>query len=243
MSILKYEQWGEAYDLANLFQESISKEILLESSEESKNILNNIVKYLKLNVAIIFSFGTGMELLIPIVRNLCENGELKINLTIETVAMMTLTAVTIAYLEEAKEEKLRRQLEKDSRSLLEEMKLRGVGNGIIKKIVRCIKSIGSLAKLIFRHKKTVVTSFFEMFGYAALCVPILNGLKTLVGTYQMTLDSFSHNISTLLLGIGGLSVKSIINWFSNRKSQDVSTEFVDSGYEADSEDDKLIKEQ
>lgn len=242
MSILKFEHYNQVVDMRLQFKQNFNTEIVLES-EGTGTVLNSIVTDLKLNTAVIFSFGTGMELLIPIVRRLCENGEFKIDLNLQTVTLMTLTAVTIAYLEEVKEEKLRKQLEKDSKSLLEEMKLRGVGNGIIKKIVKCIKSIGSLSKLVLKHKKSIITSFFEMLGYAAICVPVLNSVNALVGKYNMTLDSFSNNISSLILGLGSLSVKNIYNWLVDRGRTDSSSEYVDSRYDSDSDKDKLIKEQ
>lgn len=242
MSILKFEHYNQVVDMRLQFKQNFNTEIVLES-EGTGTVLNSIVTDLKLNTAVIFSFGAGMELLIPIVRRLCENGEFKIDLNLQTVTLMTLTAVTIAYLEEVKEEKLRKQLEKDSKSLLEEMKLRGVGNGIIKKIVKCIKSIGSLSKLVLKHKKSIITSFFEMLGYAAICVPVLNSVNALVGKYNMTLDSFSNNISSLILGLGSLSVKNIYNWLVDRGRTDSSSEYVDSRYDSDSDKDKLIKEQ
>lgn len=243
MSILKFEHYNHAVDLRHQFKQYFNNEILLES-EGTKKVLKSVVNDLRLNTAVIFSFGTGMELLIPIVKKLCENGEFKIDLNIQTVTLMTLTAVTIAYLEEVKEEKLRKELEKDSKSLLEEMKLRGVGNGIIKKIVRCIKSIGSLAKLVTKHKKSIITSFFEMLGYAALCVPVLNSVNALVGKYDMTLDSFSKNIASLILGLGSLSVKNIFNWLMDKGTMNQNAdEYVDSRYDSDDDEDKLIKEQ
>jgi hypothetical protein len=269
MHLIKYASYSKAIDLGKEFLKYTKMEPMFESeSEGSKNILADLAEKYKLNLTLVLSFGTGMELMVPIIKKLCENGEFKIDLNNETLVLMSLTAVTIAYLEEAKEEKLRKEadkhkdtqeelkeqeklihvLEKDSKSLLEELKLRGVGNGIIKKLILCIKAIGKLIKILFKHSKTIIDSFFDMFGYAAICIPILNSLKILINNYSWTLDNFYNNLESLFIGLGSLSARYLVDWFLDfRKNKQLPKElkddnYLDAGYDSNNKE-KLIKEQ
>jgi hypothetical protein len=248
MRIYSYDDYSRALDLSNHFMKNITTDIILESDEETEeddNFLSKLTKDLKLNTALILSFGTCMELLIPIVKKLCENGEFQIELTPHNLALMTLTAVTVAYLEEEKEKGKKEKLEKDSKSMLEELKLRGIGNGIIKKLVKALMSIGYISKLIFQHKKNIVASFFEMLGYASLYVPVLNGIKAIIGDYNLTLDNFSNNIASLLLGLASLSAKHILNMLTKatkKEDDEKKTDIIDSTYDTEGRE-KLIREQ
>lgn len=238
MKLLKYNDYSQAMQLTEEFLQGVKQEAIFES-DDHKSTLHKLAEDLKLNLGIIVSFGTGMEVMIPIIRKLCENGELKVDLTFETLAMITLTAITIAYLEEVKDNEKKQLLETDSKSLLEELKLRGVGNGIIKKIVSCIKSIGSLTALMFKHQRTIIQSFFDMLGYAALCVPVLNSIKFLISNHNWSLDSFSNNIASVVIGLASLSAKSLMKWLYNLADKATRTPDV---VEND-DDEKLIQEQ
>lgn len=238
MKLLKFNEYSQTIQLTEEFLQGVKQEAIFES-DDHKSVLNKLAEDLKLNLGIIVSFGTGMDVMIPIVRRLCENGEIKVDLTFETLAMITLTAVTIAYLEEVKDNEKKQVLESDSKSLLEELKLRGVGNGIIKKVVNCIKSIGSLTALLFKHQRSIIQSFFDMLGYAALCVPVLNSIKFLVSSHNWSLDTFSNNIASVVIGLASLSTKSLLKWLYN-----LADKATKGPEEVESEDDeKLIQEQ
>jgi hypothetical protein len=214
--IHKFKAYSEAATLAGSFVGALTGDHpVYESGGDGARVLAKIVAKLKLNAGIIMSFGTGMEVLVPLVRRLIENGEIKVDLNTETATLLTLTAITIAYLQEEKEEKARRRLERDSRSLLEELKLSGVGNGIVKKTVGCIKAIGAVARLLMRHRGHVLTSFFEMLGYTALCLPVINAIKSIVGTYHFTLDNFKQNMASVALGLGALSAEQGLEYLKN----------------------------
>lgn len=271
MQLIKFNTWSKSYDIGQEFLSYLKIQPVNEAeSGDFKQMLQEIINKYRLNIALTLSFGTGLEVFIPVVKRLCENGEFKIDLTPENLVMMVVTAVTIAYLEETKEEKARKlleddpdiseyeieqkdelisKLETDSKSLLEELKLKGIGNGIIKKLLLVIKSIGKLSRFIFRKSKTVIESFFDMFGYAAICIPILNSIKILISNYQWTLDNFNNNIESVILGLTSLSAKHIINWFLDlRKDKKLPVEIRHSGKYIDTkfdreEKDELIKEQ
>lgn len=78
-----------------------------------------------------------------------------------------------------------------------------------------------------------------MLGYAALCVPVLNSIKFLVSSHNWSLDTFSNNIASVVIGLASLSTKSLLKWLYN-----LADKATKGPEEVESEDDeKLIQEQ
>jgi len=189
---------------------------ITNESNEYKSVLKKIIEDLKLNYSLVLTFGIGLEAMYPVIKSLVENMNLKIDMKIETIVLMTIAAITIAYLEEKKEAKERKKLEHDSKSMLEELKLRGVGNGIIKKIVACIKSIGNLFKILFKNKRHIINGFFDMFGYTSIVIPTINAILYMIGKYNMNLDTLPSNFLSLGLGITTISAKHGLNYIIDK---------------------------
>lgn len=204
--IERFGGYSAAMGIAEEFVAAVPAAMVAESGGV-RDVLSKILADLKVNAGVIMSFGTGLEVMMPLVRRLVQNGELKVDLNVENAVLLTLTALTIAYLQEEREEAARRMLDRDSRSLLEELKLRGVGNGIVKKVVGCIKAVGALARVLMKHRGHVLSSFFEMLGYTALCVPVIGAIKSVVNMHGLTLDTFPQNMASLALGLGSLGMK------------------------------------
>jgi hypothetical protein len=137
---------------------------------------------------------------------------LNIDLTPETIVLMTIAGITIAYLEEHKELEERKKLEKDAKSMLEELKLRGVGNGIVKKLVACIKSMGNIFKILFKNRRHIINGFFDMFGYTSIVIPVLNAISYMIGKYDMNLETLPSNFLSLGLGVTTLAAKHGLNY-------------------------------
>jgi len=211
MNVLKYQDYNKTIELAEDFIQFFGKSILNESKEDPyKNILKKVVDDLKLNTSLILTFGTGVGCMYPIVSNLIKNMKLNIEMTPENIVLMTVTSLTITFLEEKKRYK-NNIYKKDIKSLLEECKLRGVGNGIIKKIVMSFKSIGKIFSLIFRNSKYVINGFFDMFGYTAMLVPVMNALLFIINKYTMNLNTVISNFYSLGIGIGTIIAKHGVN--------------------------------
>jgi cytochrome c biogenesis protein CcdA len=211
MKILKYSEHNKSFEMAEEFLNIIGNGVFNESDEHN-TILKKIIKDLKLNSSIALTFGTGLTAMIPLVNKLVST--LKIDLTTDTVVLITITGLTIAYLEEKKElsVKKRMQIEKDSKSMLEELKLKGVGNGVIKKIVKCIKSIGNIFKILFKNTRHVVNGFFDMFAYSAIAVPVVNAILYMVNKYDMNLETLPSNFLSLGLGVTTIAAKHGLNY-------------------------------
>jgi hypothetical protein len=74
-----------------------------ESAPEDnfKEVLSGLSKDLKFNFGLIFTFGAGIKAMYPIVDNLVRNEALKIDLSVESVLLLTLAGLSITYLEES----------------------------------------------------------------------------------------------------------------------------------------------
>lgn len=235
MVILKYRQ----YDMSNRFIELLQGYQINESMSEYniKDVLRDLSKDLKFNYSLIFTFGAGIKIMFPIVENLIRNESLKIEFTNENILLLTLTALAITYLEEKNnkigDNKIKCSCDvvskdcqvckgsgyidsevtrDDARTLLEELKLRGVGNGIVKKLVNCFKSIGNIIKVLFKNSPYVINGLIDMFGYTAMLFPTMNAISALVGEYELNMDTLPGNFLALGAGIGTFLAKRGFNY-------------------------------
>ena len=126
MKIQRFEEYDSTESMAFNFINSFDK-MLLESDETNyRKVQKKVVNDLKLNTRLIATFGAGIGALYPIVDSLIRNmGISSMEITSESVVLLTIASVTIAYLEEKRfktpeEEAL---LTKDSQSMLEELKM------------------------------------------------------------------------------------------------------------------------
>jgi hypothetical protein len=144
---------------------------------------------------------------------------------------------------------------KDAQTMLEELKMRGIGNGIVKKFVAGFKAIGSFFKILLRGTPYVVTGLVDMLGYTALMIPAMNAISSFVGKYDITIDTLAANLLSVGVGVGSLVTKQGINWLVGKLRNslhikgmfDIQTpterayDIIDG--ETDLDNTKLIKEQ
>lgn len=210
MKIQKFKEYS-LYDSMSLdFIEAFDK-IITESSEVNyKKVQRKVISDLKLNSKLVLTFGTGINVFYPVIYKLMEKMKISsLELTYDKVVLLTICAFTIIYLEEKKfkskeEEEI---LTKDSKSMLEELKMMGIGNGIVKKIIKIFKSITYIFKLIGKHVGAVTGGFMDMFAYTAMLIPIMNGILYIIGKYDLNLDNFIKNFIGLSIGVGTLITK------------------------------------
>ena len=210
MKIQKFKEYSLQDSMANDFLNSFDK-MIVESEETSyKNIEKKVISDLRLNVKLVLTFGAGIGAFYPIVDKLMKNMNIdSIELTPDRIVLLTIAAVTIIFLEEkkfksAEEEEI---LVKDSKSMLEELKMMGIGNGIVKKLIKGLKSITNIFSLIGKHLGAVVGGFIDMFSYTSMLIPIMNGILYIVGKYDMNLDTICDNFMGLAMGVGTLIAK------------------------------------
>ena len=246
--IVRFNEFRDPELMGEEFLEIMLNPQINESVEESKiiEILKSLSKDLKFNTRLIFTFGTGIAALYPVVTNLIKNGSIKMEMTPENIVLLTLTALTITYLEETNNKVGDTRIvcdecdgsgevddvecevckgegyltsvatKKDAQTMLEELKLRGVGNGIVKKFVGAFKSIGKLVGIILRGTPYVVKGIMDMFGYTALLVPTMNAIAATVGNYDVNVDNIIGNVTSLGVGIGIFLGKQAVNYLVDK---------------------------
>lgn len=210
MEIIKFREYSLQDSMVVDFLNSFDK-MITESDETSyKKIEKKVISDLKLNAELVLTFGAGIGAFYPIVARLMNNMSIdSIELTPDRIVLLTIAAITIIYLEEkkcksSKEEEI---LTKDSKSMLEELKMMGIGNGIVKKLIKGLKSITNIFSLIGKHLGAVVGGFIDMFAYTSMLIPIMNGILYVIGKYDMNLDTLCDNFMGLAMGIGTVIAK------------------------------------
>jgi len=211
MKIQRYTDYTLQNEMAEEFLNSFDKMVKESDGGTSyEKVAKKVISDLKLNVSLVATFGAGIGALYPVVQGLMENMNLdSFILTPESIVLLTLSSVTIAYLQEkkfksAEEEEI---LVKDSKSMLEELKMMGIGNGIVKKLIKGLKSITNIFSLIGKHLGAVVGGFIDMFSYTGMLIPIMNGILYIVGKYDMNLDTICDNFMGLAMGVGTVIAK------------------------------------
>jgi hypothetical protein len=96
------------------------------------------------------------------------------------------------------------EIKENAQSLLAELKLRGIGNGIVKKVVKSFQAIGNLIKIVFKNVNNVINGFVDMFAYTSLLLPCMNVLASFIDKYSLNLDTLQGNF--LSIGVGVLTI-------------------------------------
>ncbi len=205
--IYKTEDYFRYNKISQEFIESLDSYIIKESKENvSKSVIEKVISDLKLNLNLVGVFGSGIGAFYPIVDALIKG--INIDANEDTIVLMTVCAMTIIYFEEKKlKQEDQDKIVKDSKYMLEELKLKGVGNGIMKKLVKAFQSIKNIFSIISKHLGAVFGGFVDMFSYTAILIPIMNSIFFVVGKYNMNLDNLIENFLGLSIGVGTIFAK------------------------------------
>ena len=220
MKIQRYNDFNLTESMVEYFINEFNTQIVTESSsEDSQSTLKKIVSDLKLNFRLVGTFGFGIGAFLPIVNQLMKNMDLSsVELSKETLVLLTLTAISIIFLEEknSKTPEEEADLTKDSKSMLEELRMKGIGDGIVKKIIKCLKSAKNIFKVIGKHMGAVVAGFMDMFAYSTLMVPIMTTLSSLINKFDLNLDTMPQNFLMIAAGVGTIITKHGIAYLLNK---------------------------
>ena len=219
-SIKRYNDYQDFDKMAYDFIDGLES-IIKESDTDDdnyKSIFRKFIKDLKLNFALIGTFGTGIGTFIPIVDKLMRNMNISTELNTEKIVLLTICSLTIIYLEEKKfkDEKEEQNLIDDSKSMLEELKMMGLGNGIVKIVIKALSSIKNIFNIIGKHVGAVVGGIIDMFAYTAILLPVLNGIQYIVGKYDLTPETLAQNLIGLAAGMGTIIAKHGIVYILNK---------------------------
>jgi hypothetical protein len=175
-----------------------------------KRIEKKVISDLKLDMRLVLTFGSGIGALYPVVYKMMENlGLSGVEITKETIVLLTIACITIVFLEEKKSKNAEEEerLTKDSKSMLEELRMRGIGDGIVKKVMKSIESIKNVFATISKHVGSIVGGVIDMFGYTAILIPVMNAILWVIGKYDMSVDSVIQNFFSLGVGIASRIAK------------------------------------
>ena len=262
MKIQRYTDYTLQNEMAEEFLNSFDKMVKESDGDTSyQKVAKKVISDLKLNVSLVATFGAGIGALYPVVQGLMENMNLdSFILTPESIVLLTLSSVTISYLQEKKFKSAEEedQLTKDSKSMLEELKMKGFGNGIVKKLIKSLESVKNIFLVIGKHIGAVIGSILDMFAYTSLLIPLLNGVMSIIHKYDLNLETLPQNFLGLAVGVGTIIAKhgivEIINRIKNKFPinpkevlDDIETpaiqRFATFGDSEEKQDGDLIKEQ
>lgn len=185
-------------------QDSNLKDTGKEQSDSLyKSIQKKVILDLKLDSKLILTFGTGIGAIYPIVLKMMENMSLGIDITRQTTVLLTIAAITIVYLEEKKFKTTEEEdiLTKDSKSMLEELRMQGIGDGIVKKLIKALSSIKNIFSTIVKYLGTAISGIIDMFAYTSILIPIMNAISVVIGLHEMSVDDVIVNFFTLSMGV------------------------------------------
>jgi len=214
--ILKFSEHQNWYKIAENLINGIINPPLLESSENQEeifSILKNFQKDLKFNIKLILTFGMGITSMYPIVFGLIKNQNLKVDLSYENIVLLTLTSIVILAMKTNKDIEISKE---DVKTLLTELKLRGIGNGIVKKIIKCLNSLGNVVVLLFKNTPKVIRNLLDMFAYTSLLIPTMNALSAIINDYNWTIDTTIGNLYSLGIGISTFLSKNGLDYLVNK---------------------------
>ena len=221
--ILKYKDYSLSEERALELIQNICKPQMNESKLWSnfESIAIKLSKDLKFNFGLVVTFGAGIKVMLPVVNRFIQNGTFNFEMNEENLILLTIAVVSIFYLEETANkagDELNAEGEKsevtkrDCQTMLEELKMRGIGQGIVKKFVSAFNAISKFFKMLFRGTPYVVNGLLDMFGYTALMVPCMNALSAFIGKYDMTIETIGANLLSLGVGVGALLAKQGVVW-------------------------------
>jgi hypothetical protein len=221
---MKIQRFGDFYK-----QESILEDFLLSLNETSdeisydhspqdsnlkdtgkeqsdslyKSVQKKVILDLKLDSKLILTFGTGIGALYPVVLEMMQNMSISVDVSKQSVVLLTIAAITITYLEEKKfktpeEEDI---LTKDSKSMLEELRMQGIGDGIVKKVIKALNGIKNIFSVIGKHLGAAVGGVIDMFAYTAILIPVMNAILAVIGIHEMSVDDVISNFFSLSIGV------------------------------------------
>ena len=210
MSIKKFADFNHSEILLEDFIQSLWQNVNESEDQKSeedsvyRRIEKKVFSDLKLDTKLVFTFGAGIGALYPVVMQMLENMSIfNFELSKQSAVLLTIAAITIIYLEEKKSKSSEEEerLTKDSRSMLEELRMRGIGDGIVKKVIKALTGIKNIFSKIGKHLGAAIGGIIDMFSYTAILIPIINAVLKIIVKYDMGVDEMISNFFILSTGI------------------------------------------
>lgn len=233
--VLRYDD----YMIVDDFYSSLIKEMMVTESNNKSTYKEASNKYkaeletfkkkykdsLKINTKMILLFSTSITAFSPIVEAIIKNTNILSNVASpQTVLMLSLASIIIVYDDVKNNNDEHKTLMDMLHSIFEELQLNGIGQGIVKKIVRVLKMIMHIFNVVGKRIHIIISNLIEMFAYTALMFPIMNSILYIIDKYTFNIDTTIFNLKSLIIGCATLAgkylTKSIIDAIkANRKQK------------------------
>ena len=181
-------------EMAHDFLVSVFGEVLTESSDIAFN--DFFINKLPLHRKLLEHYKIVFNIMKTITDKLLENSNLNTKIDEKFINLLSATTFSVCVLEEGiyiKQSKIRKEdIEKEIKILLEELKLCGVGNGVVKNLSKIYQSIFHMSHILFKSKD-IFASFNEHNLTKSLVIYIRNNKLSL----NNFIDSFSNLENTI----------------------------------------------
>jgi hypothetical protein len=248
--ILKYQEHSNWEEIAKDFLYEVQNPIISESEENGDDLtshIKNIFNRFGFNLELVFTFGTGVKFMFPIVSKLVENMQLEVVPTKEDVVLLCITILSIIYLRYKKEPLIS---DEDIKNKLNgEIKLKfGNPRSIVNKLLKCFEHIFLFIKKFPRLFGVAVSDIIDMFSYTSILIPVMNAIGTFCSKYELTPDNLLGNLASLGVGIMTISSKNLYDYLKNKIKGSKGNELDEPDHLSDPDEfdlgsEKLIQEQ
>ena len=140
--------------------------------------------------------------LYSITTHLIKNSSLKVVLTDKIIKLFTLAALSVCVMDDMdflKENKFKKSdYEIELKSILEELKLNGVGNGLVRNLADIYKAITDMSSNLFKTKK-----IFEIFSKPNF----LHTIDSYIQKYSLSINNISSYFDKIFNVIHTLYIK------------------------------------
>src|SRR5574344_335853 len=212
-----YARIDEFYQMIGncILNESVTDDFKTKQSiykDALESFKTTYAKAFSLNLGFIGKFSTAITVFCPIIEKLMKGQNISYDVTSPTtIIMIAIASITIIVsTEKNKYGNTHDMCVKISKSIIEELKMRGVGEGLVKKSVKILELIKKLFMKIGRCVSLLIFELGEMFAYTALMIPIMNAIFSFVGKYSFTFDTCIFNLKTFIFGVATLGAKYLI---------------------------------
>lgn len=165
--------------------------------DKNKELIKKISKDLKVDLSQLKDFDKSISIFLPTIESILNNVS-NIENNDEVNILSTMATSFIIYLE--KEENSNEEyLTKASRTLLEELKLRGVGNGVIKKIIKSLESIKNFISFLYSYKNKDIDSFSDLISIKGI-KNVFKILSDIILEYKMSNEDIVMNFNNISTG-------------------------------------------
>lgn len=192
--IYNYEDYNIYDNITEDFLKHLNSLKIINLNNSYIDSQNEIINRIKIDTFILDIIGSDITFFYNIVEILIKNTN-KIELTNDNVVLSTLCSLSIIFIEENKNNENNNLLVKNSKSILEELKMGGVGDGIVKSIINLFYNIKNLISLIY--KKIKIVNFFEIFKY-------IKNLKVFFSSIIYLIEDYNLDIETSIKNFVGL---------------------------------------